>query len=77
MRDDSVLAAIDQALETPTFCVCGKVLMLRVHDGAAWLECEAFSAPTRTPVAITAILRPLFHDRRFVVEVPELVAAAA
>ena len=70
MRDDTVLAAIDAALRSPAFCACGTNLTIAVHGDAVWLECAAFAAPTRWPVAIGAILRDLLHDRRFVVDLP-------
>ncbi len=77
MHDDSVLSAIDAALRFPAYCACGKDLTIATHDGAAWLECVAFATPGRAPVAITAILRDLLHDRRFVVDVPEPAVMAA
>lgn len=70
MHDDSVLVAIEAALHSPAWCACGDILTISVHDGAAWLECPAYAAPSRLPAMVSGFLRDLGHDRRRVVEVP-------
>jgi hypothetical protein len=70
MHDDTVLVAIDAALRSPAFCACGNTLTIAVHDGAAWLECPTFAAPSRLPAAVSRILRDLGHDRRRIIELP-------
>jgi hypothetical protein len=76
MHDDSVLAAIEAALAHPAFCGCGTNLTIRIHGGGAWLECATLARPSRLPRPIAGIVRSL-HDRRFVIEVPPPVPAAA
>ena len=70
MHDDSILVAIDAALRSPASCACGRDLTIALHDGAAWLECVVFASPSRLPARLVARLRPLVHDRRFVIEAP-------
>jgi hypothetical protein len=73
MRDDSVLVAIESAFRSPAFCGCGNSLTIAVHEDAAWLECRSLTQPSRLP----AIVRLMLHDRRFVIEVPPVVAGPA
>lgn len=73
MNDTYALDTIDAALSGPAFCLCGEHLALAVHDDAAWLECPRFARPSRLPArlsGLTTVARELFHDRRFVVELP-------
>ncbi len=69
MHDDSVLVAIDAALQAPSFCTCGNTLDIAVHGGAAWLECPAYATSTRLPAPVASIVRGMLHDRRFVVSI--------
>ncbi len=76
MHDDSVLVAIDAALRSPAFCACGNNLTIALHDDAAWLECASLSEPTRLPAPLAKVVRTMLHDRRYVIEVPPMVAPA-
>jgi hypothetical protein len=71
MNDTSILVAIDAANSSRSVCYCGKSLDLAAQDGALWLACPAFTAPTRLPAALSSFLRAFAHDRTFVVELPE------
>jgi hypothetical protein len=75
MHDDSVLAAVDAALSAPAFCMCGEQLALTSCDDAIWLECAAFTRPSRLPALLAGVLHTLGHDRRFVIELPAAVGA--
>jgi len=75
MHDDSILAAIDAALRSPTFCACGNNMTIGVHDDAAWLECATFSYPSRLPTRISQFVRRFMHDHRFIVSVPAASSA--
>jgi hypothetical protein len=77
MHDDSILVAVEAALSRPAFCSCGTQLSLNTHDGAVWLECPTFAAPSRLPANVIDFLREIAHDRRHVVAVPETDATAA
>jgi len=72
MHDDSVLVAVEAALSRPAFCGCGTYLTLNTHDGALWLECAQFEAPSRLPDGVSYFLRWLAHERRHVIELPEV-----
>ena len=72
MHDDSVLLAVESALSRPAFCNCGDQLRLATRDHALWLECPAFEAPSRLPGGVMHVLRELIHERRHVVDLPEL-----
>lgn len=76
MHDDSVLVAVEAALSRPAFCSCGNQLLLTTHDGAAWLECEAFARPSRLPSGLALLVRELGHAREQVVDLPEAEAPA-
>ncbi len=76
MHDDSVLIAVEDALRRPAFCSCGKPQHLETHDGAIWLECTAFEQPTRLPKGVAMFVRELGHDRRHVIDLPEIEDAA-
>jgi hypothetical protein len=71
MHDDSVLVAIDDATRRPRFCNCGSYLAVVTTQDALWLECPAYTAPTRLPAAVASVIRSILHDREFVVEIPE------
>lgn len=77
MHDEPVLVAVDAALRSPSFCPCGESLTIGQHDGALWLECPARTRPSRLPAPIAAVVRDILHDRRFVIEVPEVAASAS
>jgi len=72
MHDDSVLLAVESALSRPAFCNCGDQLRLATRDHALWLECPAFEAPSRLPGGVMHVLRELIHERRHVVDLPEV-----
>ena len=76
MHDDSVLVAIDEALSSAVSCGCGRSLTIDEHDGALWLQCVAFARSLRSPGRVTAFLRSVLHDRRFVVALPPPAALA-
>ena len=75
MRDDTVLTAIEAALRLPSFCGCGESMTVAVHENAAWLECAAYGRPSSLPTRLAGIVRSVFHDRRFVIRVPEAESA--
>lgn len=75
MHDDSILVAIEAALSRPAFCSCGTQLNVATHDGAAWLECDAFERPSRLPSGLALLVRELGHDRQHVIDLPETEAA--
>jgi hypothetical protein len=64
MRDDTILAAIDEALGSSTRCACGKELYPSADDDTVWLECPTFAGPSLLPAAVAAFIRSLTHDRR-------------
>lgn len=66
MRDDSTMVAIEAALRSAGACLCGNALDIAAHDGALWLECPSFAAPTRLPARLARELRALAHSRMFV-----------
>ena len=72
MHDDSVLVAVESALRRPAYCTCGTQLSLNTHDGALWLECPALDAPSRFPAGVVHFLRELAHERRHVIDLPEV-----
>jgi hypothetical protein len=76
MHDDSILVAIESALSRPAFCSCGTQMKLVTHDGAAWLECDAFERPSRLPSGLALFVRELGHDREHVIDLPETEAPA-
>jgi len=76
MHDDSVLVAVETALSKPAFCGCGTYLNLNTHDGAVWLECPTFGAPSRLPANVVHVWREIAHERRYVVGLPEADVAA-
>jgi hypothetical protein len=77
MHDDSVLVAIDEALRSPAFCACGSNLTIAIRGNAAWLECTAFSRPSRLPKPLATFVNEMLHDRRFVIELPAPVPGEA
>ena len=77
MHDDSVLVAVDSALRQPAFCSCGTQLSLNTHDDALWLECPTFDAPSRLPDGVVHVYRELAHDRRHVIDLPEVESPMA
>jgi hypothetical protein len=70
MTDTLVLDAIDTALSGPAFCGCDEHFTVAVHDDAAWLECPAFSRPSRLPAPLASFAHELLHERRLIVELP-------
>jgi len=72
MHDDSVLVAVETALRLPAYCTCGTQLSLNTHDGAMWLECPAFDAPSHLPDGVINFFRELAHERRHVIDLPEV-----
>jgi len=72
MHDDSVLVAVEAAFSRPAYCGCGTHLSLNTHDGALWLECAQFEAPSRLPDGVAHFLRELAHERRHVIDLPEV-----
>ena len=77
MRDDTVLTAIEASLRLPSFCGCGESMTVAVHENAAWLECAAYGRPSSLPTRLAGIVRSVFHDRRFIIQVPEAANAHA
>ena len=74
MHDDSVLVAVEAALPTtPRFCVCGRQVVVAIHDDAVWVECPTLG----TAGGPLAFLRSWIHDREFLVQVPEAELAPA
>lgn len=76
MRDDSVLVAVEDALRRPAYCSCGKPQRVETHDGAIWLECIAFEQPSRLPKGFALFVRDITHDRKLIIELPEVDAPA-
>jgi hypothetical protein len=70
MHDDSVLVAVDAALRSPSYCLCGEPLQVTTHGASVCLECPAFGRSSRLPSALAAALRELVHDRRLVIAIP-------
>ena len=77
MHDDSVLVAVEAALRSPAFCVCGAQHTLNTHDGALWLECPKLSGPSRLPDGVASFFRQLAHERRHVIDLPEVESPMA
>ena len=77
MHDDSVLVAVDDATRTLNFCNCGKYMAVVEADDAMWLECPAYNQPSRLPSSLAKVVRSVFHDRLFVIEIPEALRRPA
>ena len=75
MHDSSVLVAINAALRSPAHCDCGSSMTIQVRDSAVWLECPTFAKPSRLPVRVAPMVRSILHRRRFVVDLPDALAA--
>ena len=64
MNEDTLLAAIDDAVGASTLCTCGKELRIAERDGIVYLECPELAGPTRLPARLAAFLFDTTHDRR-------------
>lgn len=77
MRDDLILAAIDDALDGSNTCFCGNELLIALHEDTLYLECPVFESPTRLPAAIALFFREATHARRVVAALPPTPAVVA
>ena len=69
MYDLRTLEAIDDALQTPMACGCGKRLTIVERHDNIWLACPDRYGPSRLPSLLRKPIRNLFHgDRLFVAE---------
>ncbi len=70
MNDETLLIAIDDALGASSLCSCGKELRPVERDRTVWLECPAFTMPSRLPARVAAFFLESAHDRRPVAALP-------
>lgn len=69
-----MLDLIEHALDVDPYCsVCGAPTTVDDRDGQLWLVCSATLPPTSVIERISAAILP--HERRFVVDLSEGIAA--